>query len=182
MGGLCSNICFNNGPDMPWPVEDKQMARPFACRADQIKIDGNDGFNQTLNIPAKILNTSSDDYTSVRSKKSQDVVAESDGRNTMPQLVESFVTDPVERNELEEEKWDKVEELENLITDPVERNDQEEEQLVEKLQDKPETFMCEEVTPNKFEEITASEKRHYESIERTLEELDPSIDVKVCGQ
>ena len=60
-------------------------------------------------------------------------MAESDGRNTMPQLVESFVTDPVERNELEEEKWDKVEELENLITDPVERNDQEEEQLVEKL-------------------------------------------------
>ena len=78
----------------------------------------------------------------------------------MPQLVESFLTDPIERNEQEEEKLDKVEEL----------------------QDKPETFVCEEVTPNKFEEITASEKRHYESIERTLEELEPSIDVKVCGQ
>ena len=87
-------------------------------------------------------------------------MVESDGYNRMPQLVESFLTDPVERNEQEEEKLDKVEEL----------------------QDKPETFVCEEVTPNKFEEITASEKRHYESIERTLEELEPSIDVKVCGQ
>ena len=84
---------------------------------------------------------------------------ESDGYKRMPQLVESFLTDPIERNEQEEEKLDKVEEL----------------------QDKPETFVCEEVTPNKFEEITASEKRHYESIERTLEELEPSIDVKVCG-
>ena len=86
-------------------------------------------------------------------------MAESDGYKRMPQLVESFLTDPVERNEQEEEKLDKVEEL----------------------QDKPETFVCEEVTPNKFEEITASEQRHYESIERTLEELEPSIDVKVCG-
>ena len=73
MGGLCSNICCNNGPDMPWPDEDDKLVRPFACRADQIKIDakdGNDEFYKTLNIPAKILNTSSDDYTSVRSKKS----------------------------------------------------------------------------------------------------------------
>ena len=86
-------------------------------------------------------------------------MAEDDGYKMLPKLAESFDTDPIERNEREEEKLDKVEEL----------------------QDKPETFVCEEVTPKKLEEITDSEKRHYESIERTLEELEPSIDVRVCG-